>query len=338
MRKKQARPAKRLAGGVFPEDVSARESQEGLSPVWHWHSPSSSSPPHNRATSTMEEPDYLPGNPFYTSAMQGAVVHGDAPPLKVPKYELDDFQRYCHVGECTQFSKSQFAHCEFLSELNSGISASCPLPITSDVSNYHKSFLSVFTGSRNSVDNPSASVSGVTGYNSSLDSESPLKRLERCVRANSEAGCSTFEIYRGSKLSMSTGYTLTHSRSNTNSMKLPFGYDSTKTSAADALGELSQMVHRIGATKLPMPATPNKCVPNSITSNIFTCLRCAQRFDTLDELVLHISTTKHFTCGTTKNHNAIAPWERDRATTNFGKQLASSNFIASLFYEQKCVE
>ncbi|EJW73403.1 hypothetical protein WUBG_15694 [Wuchereria bancrofti] len=84
--------------------------------------------------------------------------------------------------------------------------------------------ISVFTGSRNSVDNPSASVSGVTGYNSSLDSESPLKRLERCVRANSEAGCSTFEIYRGSKLSMSTGYTLTHSRSNTNSMKLPFGY------------------------------------------------------------------------------------------------------------------
>uniref|UniRef100_A0A0R3Q4J1 C2H2-type domain-containing protein n=1 Tax=Brugia timori TaxID=42155 RepID=A0A0R3Q4J1_9BILA len=158
--------------------------------------------------------------------------------------------------------------------------------------------------------------------------------LERCVRANSEAANSpTFEIYRSSRLSMSTGYALTHSRSN--SMKLPFEYDSTQTSAADALGELSQMVHRIGATKLPMP---NKCVPNSITSNIFTCLRCAQRFNTLDELVLHISTTKHFTCGATKNHNAIAPWERDRAATNFGKQVASSNFIASLFYEQKCVE
>ncbi|VDN81703.1 unnamed protein product [Brugia pahangi] len=331
MRKKQARPAKRIAGGVFPEDVSAGESQEGLSPVWH--SPSSS-PPHSRATSTMEEPDYLPGNPFYVSTMQGAVVHGDAPPLKVPKYEMDDFQRYCHVGECTRFSKSQFAHCEFLSGLSSGISASSSVPVTSDVSDYHKSFLSVFTGSRNSVDSPSASVSGVDGYTSSVDSESPLKRLERCVRENSEAtNSSTFEIYRSSRLSMSTGYALTHSRSN--SMKLPFEYDSTKTSAADALGELSQMVHRIGATKLPMP---NKCVPNSITSNIFTCLRCAQRFNTLDELVLHISTTKHFTCGATKNHNAIAPWERDRAATNFGKQVASSNFIASLFYEQKCVE
>lgn len=81
--------------------------------------------------------------------------------------------------------------------------------------------------------------------------------------------------------------------------------DSTKTSAADALGELSQLVHRIGAAKLPVPAVPNKFVPNSITSNIFTCLKCAQRFDTLDELVLHISTTKHFTRGATKNLDAV---------------------------------
>ncbi|VDP20000.1 unnamed protein product [Onchocerca flexuosa] len=117
----------------------------------------------------------------------------------------------------------------------------------------------------------------------------------------------------------------------------PDNFDSTKTSAADALGELSQLVHRIGTAKLPIPTVPSKCIPNSITSNIFTCLKCAQRFETLDELVLHIRTTKHFTRESIRNFDAVAPWERNRVAANFEKQAASSNFLASLFYAQKCL-
>ncbi|EFO28406.1 zinc finger protein [Loa loa] len=343
MRKKQARPAKRLSSGAFPEeDGSVGYSRELLSAVWR--SPSSSPLVHNTIISATEEPDDSVESPFCASAMQDAagIFHDDTSLLKVPKYEPDDFERCCSVGECTRFSRSQFAHYGSLNGYSSPIPASYPVPIISDINDYHKSF-SVFTANRNSTqsnlfDIPSTSFSRADGSTASTDSESPLKRLERCVRANSEAGCSTFGLYRSSRPSTSTRYALTQSRSNANSMKLRFGYDSTKASAADALGELSQLVHRIGTAKLPVPATSSKCVPSSITSNIFTCLKCAQRFDTLDELVLHISTTKHFTRGLTKNLDAVAPWERDRAAANFEKQVASSNFLASLFYTQKCLE
>ncbi|KAL3998269.1 hypothetical protein ACH3XW_14380 [Acanthocheilonema viteae] len=342
MRKKQAKPAKRIAGGVFPEeDGSPGDSRELLSPAWH--SPSSSSPPHTRIISATEESDNSIGSPFCASAMRDAedVFHNDAPPLKLPKHEPDDFGR-C-IGECARFLRSQFAHCGFANGQSHPIPASCPIPIISGANDYNKPFLSPFTAIGNfaqssSFDIPCSSVSRTDGSTWSADLESPLKRLERCVWANSEAECSTFGLYRSSRPPASARYALTQSRTNANSMKLRLGCDSTKASAADALGELSQLVHRIGTTKLPVPATPNKCVSNSITSNIFTCLKCAHRFDTLDELVLHISTTKHFTRGSTKNSDAVAPWERDRAAADFEKQMTSSNFLASLFYAQKCLK
>lgn len=33
-----------------------------------------------------------------------------------------------------------------------------------------------------------------------------------------------------------------------------------------------------------------------------------------------------------------APWERDRAAANFEKEMTSANFLAPLFYGQKCLE
>uniref|UniRef100_A0A8R1U036 C2H2-type domain-containing protein n=1 Tax=Onchocerca volvulus TaxID=6282 RepID=A0A8R1U036_ONCVO len=343
MRKKQARPAKRLTGAAFPdEDGSGRDSGDLLSPVWH--SPSSSPVPGSRIISATERDDST-GSSFRTSTAKNAadVFHSDAPLLKIPKYEPDSFGKWCRGAECPRFSRSHFADYESLNGHNSRIVASYAIPIISRASDHHKTFLSMLTANRNSTqsnsfDTPSTSISPADGSIESVDSESPLKRLERCVRASNVAECSTFGLYRSSKPSASARYSLTQSRPNNNSMKLRFGYDSTKTSAADALGELSQLVHRIGTAKLPVPTTPSKCIPNSITSNIFTCLKCAQRFETLDELVLHIRTTKHFTRESIRNFDAVAPWERNRVAANFEKQMASSNFLASLFYAQKCFE
>ncbi|OZC12761.1 zinc finger, C2H2 type [Onchocerca flexuosa] len=344
MRKKQAKPAKRLAGVVFPdEDGSGEDSGGSLSPVWH--SPSSSSAPDSRIISATER-DHSTGNSFRASAMKNAAddndFHSDAPLLKIPKHEPDNFGNCCRDAECPRFSRSHFAHYGSLNGHNSRTVAGYAIPIISRASDYHKSFLSMLTANRNSTqsnsfDTPSTSISPADESIESTDSESPLKRLERCVRASNVAECSTFGFYRNSKPSASARYSLTQSRPNNNSMKLRFGYDSTKTSAADALGELSQLVHRIGTAKLPIPTVPSKCIPNSITSNIFTCLKCAQRFETLDELVLHIRTTKHFTRESIRNFDAVAPWERNRVAANFEKQAASSNFLASLFYAQKCL-
>ncbi|MCP9260032.1 Zinc finger protein [Dirofilaria immitis] len=345
MRKKQAKPAKRLAGVVFPdEDSSTGESREVLSPI---RRSSSLTPPiHSRITSATEKPDDSAGTPLRVFAMKNTadISDNNVPPFKISKYESDNFGKYCRDGEHLRFTRSHFAaRHSSLSRYSSRIVASYPVPMISRASDHHNSFLSMLTATRNSAqsnsfDIPAASVSLSDKSIESADLESPLKRLERCVRANSEAGCSTFGLYKSGKPSTPTRYALTQSRPNTNSMKLRFGYDSTKTSAADALDELSQLVHRIGTTKLPVPAASSKCIPNSITSNVFTCLKCAQQFDTLDELVLHISTTKHFTRGSTKNFDAIAPWERNRVAASLEKQVASSNFLASLFYAQKCFE
>ncbi|KAM3721222.1 Teashirt [Dirofilaria immitis] len=343
--KKQAKPAKRLAGVVFPdEDSSTGESREVLSPI---RRSSSLTPPiHSRITSATEKPDDSAGTPLRVFAMKNTadISDNNVPPFKISKYESDNFGKYCRDGEHLRFTRSHFAaRHSSLSRYSSRIVASYPVPMISRASDHHNSFLSMLTATRNSAqsnsfDIPAASVSLSDKSIESADLESPLKRLERCVRANSEAGCSTFGLYKSGKPSTPTRYALTQSRPNTNSMKLRFGYDSTKTSAADALDELSQLVHRIGTTKLPVPAASSKCIPNSITSNVFTCLKCAQQFDTLDELVLHISTTKHFTRGSTKNFDAIAPWERNRVAASLEKQVASSNFLASLFYAQKCFE
>ncbi|VDK73038.1 unnamed protein product [Litomosoides sigmodontis] len=335
MRKKQARPARRFSGGVFPDDdCSPGDSREFLSPTWR--SPSSS-PSHSRSILAIEDRNDSTGSPCSASAMQYAKGDflNDVPPLKFPKHESDDFGRCCGE-EYARLLRAGFAHHGSVIEQSRRIPANCPVP----VNDHHNTILSLFTTNGNSAQSDSLTCENVSRFDrptESIDSESPLKRLERCVRANSEAGCSTFGLSRSSKPSASKKYALTQSHTYASSMKLRFGHDPTKTSAADALGELSQLVHRIGTAKLPVPATPNKCVSNSIAGNIFTCLKCAQRFDTLDELVLHISTTKHFTRGSIKNFDAVAPWETDRATSSFEKQMASTNFL-SLFYARKCLK
>lgn len=231
MRRKQAKPARRITGEVFLEgDGSVGDSRELLSPAWH--SPSSSPPPPYSGTiSATDEPDDSTGSSFRASGIQDAadVFHNDTPPLKVPKYEPDDFRRYYHVGEGARFPRSQFAHSRSVNGHSPRVSASYSVPIISGVSDRHKSFFSMFTANRNSpqsssFDIPSTSVSRADGSAELTDSDSPLKRLERCVRANSEAGCSTFGVYRSSRPSASTRYALTQSRSNANSMKLRFGY------------------------------------------------------------------------------------------------------------------
>ncbi|VDN25879.1 unnamed protein product [Gongylonema pulchrum] len=153
--------------------------------------------------------------------------------------------------------------------------------------------------------------------------DSPLKRLERCVRAKNgvmgsflgryaSASSSSSSRTRGIQnsgasipgLNLQRPGTSSNNNNNNHSMKLRFGSDLNKTSAADALGELSQLVHRIGSSKLPVPATPTKCVQSNFSSNVFTCLKCAHQFDTLDQLVLHISTTKHFSLGPSRSTNS----------------------------------
>lgn len=220
MRKKQARPAKRLIGAVFPEDDSTEGSRDLLFPTWH--SPLSSPPPHNRTTSAAG-PGNSTGISFCVSAMHGG---HSAPPLKLSKHEPDNSDRCC-VGECGRFFGSQLALQGSLNGQSPCISSSCPVPIISGATDHYRPLLSAFITNKNSTQSNSFDIPRVTvsrADESTEDSESPLKRLERCVRANSEAECSTFGLYRSTNPPVPTRFALTQSRTNANSMKLRFGY------------------------------------------------------------------------------------------------------------------
>lgn len=222
MRKKQARPSKRLAGGVFPdEDCLTGDSREFLSPTWH--SPLSS-PSHSRMIPAIEDRSNSTGSPCCSFAMQDAenVFHNYVPPSKLPKPEPDDFGRWCG-GEYARLLRAGFAHHGSVIGQSPCIPTNRPVLID----DHHKPILSVFTTSGNSAQSnsfPCENVSLSDRSTESADSESPLKRLERCVRANSEAGCSTFGLYRSSKPSAPARYSLTQSRTNANTMKLHFGH------------------------------------------------------------------------------------------------------------------
>lgn len=223
MRKKQARPARRITSGPPEAGGLAGTSQEVLSSIWH--SPSSSST-RIRNTPSTGKPDDSAGSPFCVSALQDAalVYHNNTPPLKAPKYESDDFERSCCAGECASFSRSQFAHYGSVNGNNSRFPTDCSVPIVTSVSGDQKPFPCQFTANG---DSPQSSFDVSTSFDrniSSTDSESPLKCLERCVRTKSREEGSTFGLYRNIKPSASTKYDFRQSRRNTNSMQFRFGY------------------------------------------------------------------------------------------------------------------
>ncbi|KHN88166.1 hypothetical protein Tcan_18720 [Toxocara canis] len=83
---------------------------------------------------------------------------------------------------------------------------------------------------------------------------------------------------------------------------------------SNALCELSQLVHKVGSVR------HSTCTEVHAESNcaksVFTCLQCSCSFETLDHLVFHISTTKHFTRIATKHIEPVAPWEKGVVATH----------------------
>lgn len=76
------------------------------------------------------------------------------------------------------------------------------------------------------------------------------------------------------------------------------GNGSTSKGESNALCELSELVHKVGSVRdstCSEVRTDGNCA-----QSVFTCLQCSRSYETLDELVLHISTTKHFTRMATK--------------------------------------
>ncbi|VDN03244.1 unnamed protein product [Thelazia callipaeda] len=334
MRKKQARPAKRILPrdyyiGINDEEDPTADLRDLSSPseltfaensrkiqefalagnidkfsrTWQY-SPSLLSP---------SSDDYPHRTIAFPCSSQDA-----SPALKIPKCELEDESCYDYSQLpriCLSGSPDTRDYC---------------LPVVSpSVSSYTFPTATPYYELITNKDSANSSTSN--------ESESPLKRLERCVKASSHIECSVPHTSTKLDVSLPSSVCSPTATRSPRTHSAAINSDRAKSSA-DALGELSQLVHRIGTVRLPVCEAPNKRAPNSVTSNIFTCLKCAHRFDTLDELVLHISATKHFTRRSTRNADAIAPWESDRPTSNFGKQLSSPDFLATLFCAQKCLK
>lgn len=61
-----------------------------------------------------------------------------------------------------------------------------------------------------------------------------------------------------------------------------------------AIGELSQLVEKIGGNSFDVKFSGNTDDKSDKSDNVFTCLHCAQRFISLEELVQHIALMNHF--------------------------------------------
>uniref|UniRef100_A0A915AE11 C2H2-type domain-containing protein n=1 Tax=Parascaris univalens TaxID=6257 RepID=A0A915AE11_PARUN len=149
------------------------------------------------------------------------------------------------------------------------------------------------------------------------DSISPLKCLERYVKPHEET--STRNAVKPLPSAHSSSCTFQRSTSK-NPASAPYvlpnkrGNGSTSKGESNALCELSELVHKVGSVRdstCSETRTDGNCA-----QSVFTCLQCSRSYETLDELVLHISTTKHFTRMAAKRVEPMAPWEKATVTTN----------------------
>ncbi|VDK50563.1 unnamed protein product [Anisakis simplex] len=168
------------------------------------------------------------------------------------------------------------------------------------------------------------STSGSNSFHGKYSEDSPLKCLERYVKPKQEL------TYTSKKYS--SNKSVCHKSSSlrnvsTNAASAPYILPSKKESDRDAneeegnaLCELSQLVHKVGSfRKMSCTYSNNNNTNNNNSSmqkddscaqSVFTCLQCSRSYETLDELVFHISTTKHFTRITNKSIEPVAPWEK----------------------------
>lgn len=174
-------------------------------------------------------------------------------------------------------------------------------------------------------------LSGVVECVGGAQGDSPIQRLERCVlsqRAQLLYG-RVPRAKRTGQLSDPAGR-YAPQRALTQDTLLP-PEQKPQSAFGDVLGELSQLVHRIGSgaqvgDQQSTANSPHRFGRPNIADNVFTCLKCSQKFGSLDGLVSHIRTTKHFSKSTAKD--LVAPWERIPAELLLGNLCPSVSVVS----------